>query len=95
MLSLSFVWRISLHFPLDPPQQHEQQKSATDLDDETEGEAAVLLEGFPPNYSLVQAAKEQQQQEFYALTLSGRNPQQLSQATANDLKMLKGKAGGG
>eukprot|EP00111_Clytia_hemisphaerica_P023631 TCONS_00069676-protein len=76
----------------DTSQQHEQQK--TDLGEETEGETAVLLEGFPPSYSLVQAAKEQQQQEFYALTLSGRNPQQLTQATSNDLKMLKGKTGG-
>ena len=37
----------------------------------------VILEGFPPSYSMIQAAKEQQQQEYYALTLSSRQAQQL------------------
>ena len=37
----------------------------------------VILEGFPPSYSMIQAVKEQQQQEYYALTLSSRQAQQL------------------
>ena len=32
----------------------------------------IILDGFPPSYSMIQAAKEQQQQEYYALTLSSR-----------------------
>ena len=58
-------------------------------DDDEDNNAEVLLEGFPPAYSIVQAAKEQQQQEFYALTLSNRQSQALNQS--NEIKLLKGK----
>ena len=45
----------------------------------------VILEGFPPSYSMIQAVKEQQQQEYYALTLSSRQAQQLFR---NDAEVL-------
>lgn len=61
-------------------------------DGEDDGGTEVLLEGFPPAYSIVQAAKEQQQQEFYALTLANRQSQALSQ-TSNEIKLLKTKQG--
>lgn len=50
----------------------------------------MYLEGYPPSYSIEQAAKEQQQQEFYALTLSNRQSQ--AQNPANEIKLLKGKS---
>ena len=76
-------------------QQPDQNK---ELDDQNPTET-VMLEGFPPSYSVVQAAKEQQQQEYYALTLSNRQAQQVFKTdtthaltgTSNDIKSLKAK----
>ncbi|XP_057290962.1 uncharacterized protein LOC130613662 [Hydractinia symbiolongicarpus] len=52
----------------------EQNDKLSDCED---GNTTVMLENFPPSYSVVQAAKEQQQQEYYALTLSNRQAQQV------------------
>jgi len=64
-------------------------------------DSTVILEGYPPSYSVVQAAKEQQQQEYYALALSSRQAQQLLKtespqilnASPTDLKNLQKSKG--
>nr|XP_002167022.3 unnamed protein product [Hydra vulgaris] len=42
------------------------------LKDEYSSSVSCNSEGYPPSYSVIQASKEQQQQEYYALTLSSR-----------------------
>ena len=90
-------WSLNTYFfilisNLGTTQQPIKENNISEEDDEDNDETEVLLEGFPPAYSIVQAAKEQQQQEFYALTLANRQSQALSQ-TSNDMKLLKAKQG--
>ena len=61
-----------MHLEADEIDVHEDHNKELENED---GSDSVILEGFPPSYSIIQAAKEQQQQEYYAASIANRQGQ--------------------